>query len=426
MSAAAAAPITSVIVEPDDGVEGEEPLFPWLPPDDRLWRHPSELHDSPLPPAAAPAPARPRRADRRIWVAALAAGVVGAILASGVSVAAGAWQHSTTVVRPVEHVVDTVDSPVIDNSTSSPRETDVEQIAEQLRPAVVQLLINGDRGKVNGSGVIFRTDGYVLTNNHVVGGASSVVAVLSDGRQAKARLIGSDPETDVAVVKVDVPVPAVAMLGTVATLKVGQTAMAIGSPPGASGGESVTVGVVSALGQQVMSSDGVPLLDMIQTDAPIAPGSTGGALVDAWGEVIGITTTPAADDSSPRGLGFATPVDVARGVADQLIATGHASHVWLGVQGSDIDSMTASELDVTGAAEVKQVVSGSPAAKAGLATADIIVQMDDRQITSMGSLMVSLRDHRPGDRVTITFVRNGHRRSVQAVLTERPANLPTS
>jgi S1-C subfamily serine protease len=388
------------------------------------------LHDSPLP-ARGPATTattttRPRRADRRFWVAALAAGVLGALVASGVSVAAGAWQHSTTVVRPVEQVVDTVDAPMVNDTGSSPKETDVEQIAEQLRPAVVQLLINGDRGKVNGSGVIFRTDGYVLTNNHVVEGASSVVAVLSDGRQVKARLIGTDPETDVAVVKIDVPVPAVAMLGTAATLKVGQTAVAIGSPLGGGGGESVTVGVVSALGQQIMSGDGVPLLDMIQTDAPIAPGSSGGALVDAWGEVIGITTTPAVDDSSPRGLGFATPVDVARSVADQLIATGHASHVWLGVQGSDIDSMTASELDLTGAAEVEQVVSGSPAAKAGLATADMIIQMNDTQITSMGSLMVSLRDHRPGDRVTITFLRNGHKRSVQTVLTERPANPPTS
>ncbi len=174
-----------------------------------------------------------------------------------------------------------------------------------------------------------------------------------------------------------------------------------------------------------MGGDGVPLIDMIQTDAPTSPSLAGGALVDQWGEVIGIMTTPAVDDSSPRGLGFATPVDVARSVADQLIATGHASHAWLGVEGSDLDSMTASELGLTGAAEVEQVVAGSPAARSGLAVADVVVQLDNTQITSMGSLMVSLREHRPGDRVTIAFLRNGRRHSAQVVLTERPLNLPS-
>jgi S1-C subfamily serine protease len=411
-----------VIVEPDDGVEGEEPLFPWLPPDDRLWRHPSELQSSPLPPAAPRR--RPRRGDRRTWAVALAAGVVGALVASGAGVAAGAFQHPTTVVRPVEQVVNTVDAP-LGVAASSPKEMDVEQIADQLRPAMVQLLINSDRGKVTGSGVIFRTDGYVLTDEHLVEGASSVTAVLSDGRQVQAKVVRTDPETDVAVVKLNVPVPAVAILGTAATLKVGQMAVTVGSPQAVAGGESVTVGVVSALGQHVTSGDGIPLLDMIQTDAPLAPGSNGGALVDEWGEVIGITTTPTADDSTPRGVGFATPVDVARSVADQLIDTGRATHVWLGVEGTDVDSMTASELDVTGAAEVEHVITGSPAAKAGLTRADMIVQIGSDQITSMGSLMAVLRDHRLGDRVTIDFLRDGHRRTVQTVLTERPVNLPS-
>jgi S1-C subfamily serine protease len=422
MSAAAIAPVTSVFVEPDDGVEGEEPLFPWLPPDDRLWRHPSELQSSPMPQPGSRR--RPRRADRRTWAVALAAGVVGALVASGAGVAAGAFQHPTTVVRPVEQVVDTVDAP-LGVAGSSPRETNVEQIADQLRPAMVQLLINSDRGKVTGSGVIFRTDGYVLTDEHLVEGASSVSAVLSDGKQVQAKVVGTDPETDVAVVKLNGPVPAVAVLGTAATLKVGQMAMTVGSPQALAGGESVTVGVVSALGQRVMSGDGIPLLDMIQTDAPLALGSNGGALVDEWGQVIGITTTPTADDSTPRGVGFATPVDVARSIADQLIATRHATHVWLGVEGTDTDSMTATELGVTGAAEVAEVVTGSPAAKAGLIPADMIVQIDNNQITSMGSLMVVLQGHRPGDRVTIDFLRNGHRRAVQALLTERPVNLPS-
>jgi putative serine protease PepD len=164
---------------------------------------------------------------------------------------------------------------------------------------------------------------------------------------------------------------------------------------------------------------------MIQTDAPIAPGSSGGALVDASGEVIGITTALAVDDTGPRGLGFATPVDVAREVGDQLITTGHATHVWLGVQGDDLDSQTAGTLGITGGAQVQQVVKSSPAAKAGLTAADVVIAVDDHQITSMGSLMVDLREYRAGDQVTVTYLRNGRRRTAVAVLAERPATLPS-
>ena len=401
-------------------MEGDDTLFPWLPPDDRLWRHPSELHTSPLPTTSA----RSRQFDYRLWTVALAAGLIGALLASGVGVATGSFRQTTTVVRPVERVAETVSVPQV-TPASDPLATNVEVIADQMRPATVELLVTGDQGNISGSGVIFRSDGYVLTNDHVVQGASSITAVLSDGRHVKARLIGADALTDIAVVKLDQPVPAVAMLGTAEWLKVGQVAVAIGSPLGLTGGPSVTVGVVSAIGRQVDGGDGIPLLDMIQTDAPIAPGSSGGALVDASGEVIGITTALAVDDTGPRGLGFATPVDVAREVGDQLITTGHATHVWLGVQGDDLDSQTAANLGITGGAQVQQVVKSSPAAKAGLTAADVVVAVDDHQITSMGSLMVDLREYHAGDQVTVTYLRNGRRRTAVAVLAERPATLPS-
>jgi S1-C subfamily serine protease len=401
-------------------MEGDDTLFPWLPPDDRLWRHPSELHTSPVPTTSA----RSRQFDYRLWTVALAAGLIGALLASGVGVATGSFRQHTTVVRPVERVAETVSVPQV-TPASDPLATNVEVIADQMRPATVELLVTGDQGNISGSGVIFRSDGYVLTNDHVVQGASSITAVLSDGRHVKARLIGADALTDIAVVKLDQPVPAVAMLGTAEWLKVGQVAVAIGSPLGLTGGPSVTVGVVSAVGRQVDGGDGIPLLDMIQTDAPIAPGSSGGALVDASGEVIGITTALAVDDTGPRGLGFATPVDVAREVGDQLITTGHATHVWLGVQGDDLDSQTAGTLGITGGAQVQQVVKASPAAKAGLTAADVVIAVDDHQITSMGSLMVDLREYRAGDQVTVTYLRNGRRRTAVAVLAERPATLPS-
>ncbi|HLY84642.1 MAG TPA: PDZ domain-containing protein, partial [Acidimicrobiales bacterium] len=204
--------------------------------------------------------------------------------------------------------------------------------------------------------------------------------------------------------------------------RVGQTAVAIGSPLGLAGGPSVTVGVVSALGREVDSNGGPPLLDMIQTDAPIAEGSSGGALVGGDGSVIGITTATAVGVSGPQGLGFATPIDIARTVADQLITTGHVTHVWLGIEGEDVDSDTAGRLGITGGAAVDKVASGSPAATAGIAASDVITGVDGAPIASIGGLVVAMRDRRPGDHVTISYLRGTRSRTVQVVLIERPSN----
>src|SRR5437667_282746 len=179
--------------------------------------------------------------------------------------------------------------------------------------------------------------------------------------------------------------------GSVADLKVGQPAIAIGSPLGLAGGPSVTVGVVSALHRRIEARSGPPLLDMIQTDAPISPGSSGGALLDADGAVIGITTAVAVSEVGAEGLGFATPIDLARSAAEQLIATGKVVHVWLGVAGTDLDPDTAGDLHIDGGALVGQVVDGSPAAKAGLTARDVIVAVDGKTVTTMGALVVELR-----------------------------------
>jgi S1-C subfamily serine protease len=417
-AAAADTPVISETVDPDDSLEDEGPVFAWLPPDDRLWRHPSELLTDPLP-FRGPVSGW-RELEHRVWVLALIAGVVGAVLATGVGVAVGRFDRTTTVVRPVERVVDTGHAQV--TPAYNPKDTDVVDIATRLRPAIVELQVDGDKGKGSGSGVIFRSDGYVLTNNHVVEGARTIVAVLADGRQVKGRLIGADPETDVAIVKIGGSSRPVATLGSATGLKVGQLAVAIGSPLGLAGGPSVTVGVVSALGRQVDATNGPPLLDMIQTDAPIAPGSSGGALADQDGNVIGITTAVAVSDSGPQGLGFATPIDIARDVAEQLISTGHVTHVWLGVEGEDANRDIANNLGIDGGAVVKKVVSGSPAAKAGIVISDVITEIDGIRVTSMGALVVAVRQRRPGDRVTIGFMHNGQYRAVQAVVADRPPN----
>src|SRR5439155_919313 len=160
-----------------------------------------------------------------------------------------------------------------------------------------------------------------------------------------------------------------------------------GSPLGLAGGPSVSVGGLSALGRS-LDAGTHHLYDMIQTDAAISPGSSGGALLDHGGAVIGVTTAIAVSDAGAEGLGFATPIDIARSVAEELIETGRASHVWLGVEGSDVDEETAGKLGLHGGAAVKRVVDSSPAKAAGLAAGDVIVSIDDKPVTTMAALVV--------------------------------------
>jgi S1-C subfamily serine protease len=395
-------------VDAGDGLSDDESSAGWISPDDRLWRHPSEV---------ALAPRAVHRAEPRLWTVAVLAGVIASMLTSATIVAAGGFRR--TVVKSASFTAPTLK--IADTGTASA--THVEQIADQLRPAIVQLDVETDSGKASGSGVIFRTDGHILTNQHVVEGAHSITAILADGREATAKLVGADEDTDIAVVKIESVYTPAATLGTAAALRAGQTAIAIGEPLGLAGGPTVTVGVVSALGRQVSSKDGL-LLDMIQTDAPISPGSSGGALVDGAGAVIGITTAIAVTDVGAEGLGFATPIDVARDVADQLIATGHAVHVWLGIEGEDLSRPMADSMGVAGGAVVKKVWSGSPAASAGLTPADIITNVDGHAVAGMAGLVVALRTRKPGQIVKLTVHRDGGKtRNISATLTEKPSSL---
>jgi S1-C subfamily serine protease len=395
----------------DDGLDDESSVFRPPPlPDDRVWIHPSEL-----PPARPRAPRRPPR----LWSVALVSGLVGALFSAGLVAAAGGFGDDGGG-KVVERVVERPTIAPVQRDTS----TSVSEIADRVLPAITQVQVDGRGGSGSGSGVIFRSDGHLLTNNHVVEGARDIEVVLSNGDVVDGKLVGTDPDTDIAVVKIegDGPFPTAA-LGTAANLKVGDSAIAIGSPLGLAGGPSVTVGVVSALGRRVDSRSGPPLLDMIQTDAPIAPGSSGGALLDGNGSVIGITTAIAVSDVGAEGLGFATPIDVARWVADQLMTSGKVVHVWLGIEGRDVDRDTADRLDIDGGAMVQNVIEDSPAQQAGLEQRDVIVAVDDDDIDSMSALIVALRDHRPGSKVRLTVVRDGERRQVDVTLAERPEDL---
>lgn len=395
--------------DPDDDLSGSGPL---LPPEDRLWRHPSELTPAGPDPTGwlvdPPAPARP------VWPVAVGSGMVGALVAIA-AVALFADGAGTRIVQ--REVVERVAVTSVDVGFGAPR-PGVVDIAARVSPAITRVDVAGDR---SGSGVVFRNDGYLLTNAHVVDGGGDVTVVLADGEEHEGEVVGVDRETDIAVVRIDGDGLPTAVLGTAEGLQVGETAVAIGSPLGLRGGPSVTAGVVSALGRRVDRSDGQPALhDMIQTDAPIQPGSSGGALVDASGAVVGITTAIAVSEVGAEGLGFATPIDVARSVAGEIVATGEAQHVWIGVEGMDMTAEDADDRGVEGGALVGRVVPGSPAAAAGVEAGDEVVAVAGREVATMSALVVALRRHEPGDEVDLTYVRDGRARTVTVTLEEKP------
>jgi S1-C subfamily serine protease len=297
----------------------------------------------------------------------------------------------------------------------------VVDAADHARAAVAQLRLEGSSAVV-GSGVIYRSDGYMLTSAAVVGSAVSVRVTLDNGRELTGRVVGAHAETDVAVVKIEGegPFPTV-VLGSALDLRVGQQAIAIGCPLEMAGAPSVTVGIISALHRSVRrGAGGDKLFDLIQTDTRVPAGWPGGALLDSSGSVVGITTAVGSTPSALGGFGFAIPIDLARQVADQLLTSGRVTMVWLGVQGGDLDWVSASGLEVPGGALVGEVMSGSPADGAGLAPDDVILAMDGIPVTSMDQLVVALRQHRAGDSIRLDVMRDHERLSVTVVLTERP------
>jgi putative serine protease PepD len=394
---------------PDDPTDDVRFSVP-PPPDDRLWRHPSELRVLGL-----------GRGDQRrspVWLV-LAAGVAGALVTLGVLALLGRLGEGEDRADPavIREAARPAAAPLAGSAS-------VVRIAEEVRPAIAKVRVRGDDAASSGSAVLYRDDGHLLTNAHVVEGADAIEVSLADGSMHEASVVGTDQLTDIAVLRIATaadgrPYPT-AVLGTAVDLAVGQPVVAIGSPLGLAGGSSVTTGVVSALGREV-EAEGTSLLDMVQTDAAISPGSSGGALVDGTGAVIGITTAVGVSEVGAEGLGFAVPVDVARSVAEEIITTGRAVHVWLGVTGSDLDRRSAEELGVRGGARVEQVVDGSPADEAGVVPSDVVVAVEEEPVASMSALVIALRERDPGDEVALEVLRDGDRRQVTVSLVERPS-----
>lgn len=360
---------------------------------------------------------RRRRRRRGQIIIALLGGVIGGLVATY----AGPAVTPTAAPPIATHV----SAPADDGPQEQVADGTVARVARAVLPSVVRInraADDGFHGGGNGSGVVFRADGLIVTNNHVVEEAGDVEIVFADGQELAGEIVGQDPFNDLAVLRVErEDLTAIAPADT-ERLRVGDLAVAVGSPFGLDA--SVTVGVISALGRGVHAGategDGIYLPDVIQTDAPINPGNSGGPLVDRDGRLIGINSAIlTAGELANAGVGFAIPVDTVVDVADELIAEGRVRHPLLGVSGGPVTEQAADRLRVDRGAWVREVQPGSPASEAGLVTDDVIVGVGDRSVGTMEELSIAIRDLEVGDRVTITFVRAGHTRTVDVVLAER-------
>ena len=293
----------------------------------------------------------------------------------------------------------------------------IPRIVQQVEPQVVTMLTKEGVG----SGVIYRADGIVLTNEHVVGANTEVQVAFADGRRDPGRVLATDKDTDLALVKVDRDNLPAAKFQT-ALPPVGALAVVLGSPLGFE--KSVTAGIVSGLHRSIPGSEqqSAALVDLMQTDAPISPGNSGGAVVDGQGRVIGIAEAYIPPEQGAVAIGFAIPAATAVSVADQLLKSGHAQHAFIGIQPAPLTPQVATELQVGESAGVLvyAVTPGGPAAAAGLRPGDLLLALGGLRLQSVEDLFTALRRHRPGETVEIKLARGGRTQTVKLQLSDKP------
>lgn len=323
--------------------------------------------------------------------------------------------------------------PLVDGGFASA----IKQVAERVKPAIVQ--ITNEQVQYSlfsapftvpagvGSGIIYDTEGHILTNNHVIAGAQKLIVSLPDGRSFPAKLIGGDPQTDLAVVQISGKNLPVAELGDSNQLQVGDWVVAIGNALALPGGPTVTAGVVSALNRNVQepssqSGSGGPFLfNVIQTSAPINPGNSGGALANLSGQVIGINTliaTQAGPGVQAQGIGFAIAISTVKPIADQLVATGKVVHTYLGINYIPLNPAIASQLGIgeTYGVVIVNVAPGSPAEKAGLQPQDVITSVDNTPLKTESALAEIEHSHKPGDKLSLTVIRGSQTLHIEVTM----------
>ena len=403
--------------------------------------HPAPAADfaqtRPLPPFQQPAPGATTTAPVRRAGGLTAAVMAGALLVGGAAGVGGAawydaWQGDDPATSSASG------GPVKASNAAAAPSGSVEKVAASVLPSVVKINVTGSSGSGSGSGIILRADGTILTNNHVasVAGQNGTITVnFNDGKTAKATVVGTDPVTDMAVIKAEgVSGLTPATIGKSGDLRVGQSVVAIGSPYGLN--STVTTGIVSALNRPVSVSTAEQQLPQfglgeeeqqspadlsttypaIQTDAAINPGNSGGPLVDMSGRVVGVnssirTADGSSDSGGSIGLGFSIPIDEVLPIVNQIIDGEKPTHARLAVSVSDVQGSTLAQ-----GAEIQTVQGGGAADKAGIQKGDVITKVDDEVIDSSESLVATIRGHRPGDKVTLTYVRGGDTHTTTATL----------
>ena len=360
---------------------------------------------------------------RTVLIAAVVAAVVGGGIGAGTVVALDS--RTRTVQTNIAFSTATAqNSAKIDGSITA--------AAAKIQPSVVTINVAGSSESGTGSGIILNTDGYIVTNNHVVSvaGTSGQIQVLtSDGQSGTGKIIGTDPSDDLAVIKVDgLKNLTKADFASSAALQVGQSVVAVGAPLGLS--NSVTSGIVSNIARPVTTGDSTStaVFDAIQTDAAINPGNSGGPLVNLNGDVVGINAAIATansggvqvpgqqtQQSGSIGIGFAIPSDEAARIAGQLIATGQATHAIIGVTVA-ADSTSSTSIQTTIGATISAVTAGGAGAKAGLQVGDVVTKVQNQQIITGTDLVAAIRSFAPGQSVSLTFTRSGQSQTVEVTL----------
>ena len=363
----------------------------------------------------------PQRQRSNRWL--LPAALAGALVVGGVigGVIVGATKSSAAP------------APAAAASATSLSVCNVTSVANQVIPSVVTISAQGRGASGTGSGEVIRSNGYILTNNHVIAVAAnggSVQILFADGQTAPATITGRDPQTDLAVLKVDVSrTLQVIAMGNSSSVQVGQATVVLGAPLGLSG--TVTSGIISALDRTIQvpaeNDTSALLVGAIQTDASINPGNSGGAMVNCSGQLIGVpsagATVPSSSGESSGGsigLGFAIPVNLATTIADEIIATGSVTHAYFGLATVPIPAKAAADGGVPNGLYVQGVVTGGPAAQAGLRAGDIITEINGEPATSPVQLQELTLTKKPGDTVPLKYWRNGQTTTVTVTLGAQP------
>jgi putative serine protease PepD len=336
-----------------------------------------------------------------------------ALLALGARAGAGLYASvaptstTTTVVRDVGS------TGTIQNASATAGAISVPAVYQRTHKGVVDIVVTTPQGQAEGSGWVFDSKGDVVTNEHVVSGASSITVTLWNGKGFEGHLVGSDSSTDLAVVRISAPTSMLTPLtvGNSDAVEVGSPVVAIGSPFGLA--ETVTSGIVSALGRSIDAPNNFTIANAIQTDAPINHGNSGGPLLNSAGQVIGVNAQIQSQGGGSEGVGFAIPSNTVRSVVSQLVAGKTVAHAYFGVQVRDSSSPLGADL--------AQVLPGTPASKAGLKSGDVVVKLDGTTIADANDLSSVMTAHKPGDSMKVTYVRDGKTAVATVILGTRPS-----